>query len=177
MINRDLARAPSTHRLQPWLVRALVLIALAAGLLLGMLSVRLGHFAVQSGRLWLAFALETSIDALAPMGAASMAVIVLRWAEPRKFWLAAAILVLPLIGMHHSLAYHPLVVAFAEASWFLVVLCCARSKRTLGLWCVAACAACTTGIQLESSALKHSAQALQAEVLDTRPFATPRASR
>jgi hypothetical protein len=138
-----------------WVSLSVALVAVVAGLVLGTLSVQFDHLATESRRFALALALNLGIDFLGGLAGAGVAVVVLRWSEPRKLWLAAALLVLPLIGAHYSAAYHPLIVALAEVSWFLAVLCCARAKRTLGIWCIVACAACTTGIKLQSSALKH----------------------
>jgi len=157
MTHADFAQRRAPNLPRAWLKWALVLVAVAAGSWLGTLSARLSRLALALERPGLALALDLGIEATGHMAGAAMAVMVLRWAEPRRFWLAAAILALPLIGARHVQTGSPLLIALAEASWFLVILCCARAKRTLGIWCSIACVACTTGIQLQSSALKRAA--------------------
>lgn len=110
-------------------------------------------------RAHLGIAAEIAIDGFAPLATAAFAAVILRTADANKLWTAAVLLVLPVIGTHYARAQHPIVILAAEASWFFVLLCCARTKRTLGVWCIVACAACTTGIQLTSSAAKHEAAA------------------
>jgi hypothetical protein len=155
MTRGDVQKPSAANPPPRWVALTVAVVAVTAGLLLGKLAVRYNHLAVDSGQFGAALALNLGVDLLGGMAAAGIAVTVLRLAQPRKFWLAAATLVLPLIGAHYSRAFHPLIVAFAEVSWFLVVLCCARAKRTLGIWCIVACAACTTGIKLQSTALEQ----------------------
>jgi hypothetical protein len=80
-----------------------------------------------------------------------LAVTLLRAVEADKLWIAAGLLPMPVLATHTARVYHPLIILCAELSWFVVVVACAREKRKLGIRCVVARAACTTGIQLEST--------------------------
>ena len=129
-------------------------VVLPIGLALGAISARLNEFAQRTGNPWLKADFETLFQALSSMLLVFLAASLLRRAEAHKLWLAAALLVTPVMATHYEQPYRPLLVMFAEAAWFLVLLACAREKRTLGVWCIAVCAACTTGVQISSQAVK-----------------------
>jgi hypothetical protein len=149
-------RAPSGADLKAQRKRAAAVLSLAIplGFALGRFADDVIRHALESGSTWLVLAIEMTLHGIGPIGTAGMAVTILRTVEAHKLWVAAGLLVLPVISTHSAWVYHPLIILCAELSWFLVVLACAREKRTFGIWCVAACAACTTGMQLESTAAK-----------------------
>lgn len=138
--------------------RAPVVVALAVllGLALGVPLFGAQQLAQQGRGGWSAMVVAVTAECFAPLATAGFAVTLLKTVEARKLWFAAVLLVFPLMATHSARAYHPLIIALAEAAWFMAVFACARAKRTLGIWSVVICAACTTGIQLASSTAKYS---------------------
>jgi hypothetical protein len=131
----------------PFKVRlTLACAALGLGLGLGVLW----HDVAKGLNRELVAGLHFGLDWGCQMALAAFAVTILRTAEPRKVWIAAAVLSAPIVGAQHASAYHPLLILLAESTWFLTIVACARDKRTLGTWCILACAACTTSMKISS---------------------------
>ena len=137
-------------RLRIWLLAALLALV-PVGLLLGSTLGHLQRAAQANQQLWLGLIIRTAASALPSLALTWAATVFVRMIPNRRLWQPAALLVLPVMATHYARVYHPLLIGLAEACWFLAALTCAKRKRTVALWCVVACGACVTGVQLTSA--------------------------
>jgi hypothetical protein len=145
------------HVSRTWLFAALLAL-LPLGLLIGFYMGKAEQASLTSQQLWRGILLRSLSSTLPSLALTWAATVFVRMTPNRRLWQPAALLVLPVMATHYARAYHPLLIALAECSWFLAALTCAKRKRTLALWFVVTCGACVTGIQLTSELAKSLSQ-------------------
>jgi hypothetical protein len=132
-----------------WLIAA-SLAVIPLGLAVGFYSS--GKGAAHSEHAWVyALLLDAVTAGLAPIAMTWTATVLVRMSPDRKLLQPAVLLVLPVMATHYARAYHPLLIFLAELSWFGVLVSFAKRRRTLSLWCIVACGASVTAIQLASA--------------------------